>query len=55
VTDFAELSSNLLVLHEEVHRLLFAAMMPGLRPAQVKRLKRKSVPPGMSEDESVES
>jgi hypothetical protein len=38
---FNTICKELLSVHKEVHRLLFAAMMPGLRPAEIKRLKRQ--------------
>jgi hypothetical protein len=37
----SQLCDRLLVVHPEVHRLMFAAMMPGLRPAEIKRIKRQ--------------
>jgi hypothetical protein len=39
--NFNTICREMLVVHKEVHRLIFAAMMPGLRPAEIKRLKRQ--------------
>jgi hypothetical protein len=39
--NFNTICGEMLTLHNEVHRLMFAAMMPGLRPAEIKLLKRQ--------------
>ena len=39
--NFNTIGRELLAVHYRVHALMFQAMMPGLRPAEIKRLKRQ--------------